>query len=92
LTIAFHLACVTRLQALYDWRKKGKAYWKNSWHYFDWVNFFLFYAAFGFRYGAIINGGALDFPPSDNTFVYISGVGNSVEMWKMVMGANSFMT
>lgn len=81
------------LQALWDWRKLGwKGYWANGWHYFDWVNFFLFYVAFSFRYSAMINAAELTIPPPDTTFVYISGAGNSVEMWKNVMAANSFMT
>ncbi|KAJ1494368.1 Polycystin cation channel, partial [Baffinella frigidus] len=118
------------LQALWDWRKLGwKGYWANGWHYFDWVNFFLFYVAFSFRYSAMINAAVtgeighvphsdsvkhvtvmlfyvafsfrysatinaaeLTIPPPDTTFVYISGAGNSVEMWKNVMAANSFMT
>mmetsp|Transcript_21406 Transcript_21406/g.70919 ORF Transcript_21406/g.70919 Transcript_21406/m.70919 type:complete len:109 (+) Transcript_21406:213-539(+) len=42
--------------SLWHWYKLGfTKYWKSLWTVIDWVNFVLFYVAFGLRYGALLN-------------------------------------
>ena len=42
--------------SLWHWYKLGfTKYWKSLWTVIDWVNFILFYVAFGLRYGALLN-------------------------------------
>uniref|UniRef100_A0A6T8MAM1 Uncharacterized protein n=1 Tax=Hemiselmis andersenii TaxID=464988 RepID=A0A6T8MAM1_HEMAN len=78
---------------LSSWRKLGTVpYFQDLWHWFDWINFVLFFAAFGLRYAAFINASSIIFPPAEDEFAFYAGAGNFVELWKNVMGMNSFFT
>jgi hypothetical protein len=87
------MTAVYTCQALYNVCRSGlRVHFRVGWNWLDMINYILMFAAFGFRYAAILNGSDIAFPPKDSDVIHMSSVASQILTYKYLMGFNCILT
>lgn len=70
----------------------GWSYWSRGWHYFDWLNYLAFIAAFTLRLQPFYYLRQSGFPPRPDEFINYESPMWAVVQWKNVIALNSVLT